>query len=384
MIVLFGAGESGIRALYQFGKDKVYAFCDNYKAGQIVEGKRVIDIDTLKKINTNGEYKIVICIDSPYAAREIAQQLEKEAACEYELCEECKRNDEWNLAHIVDEKIVYCSNTQCSRARMSQWYPLYMQMLDRYRKEFTGKQIDFWIYLSDRAEDAYWAVKLGVADTERIFAFNTMDKIDNTVIPVPDYIYYSFLGGDKEIQVVRWEECIEEYRKYQALPWKYNKAFWIGNLNNHSSREKLYILGKNHPGELEINSIDWKDKSNFIPMKEWGNYKYLIDARGYGWTDRLKILFMMGRPVFVNKRPYIEFWMRYGLENGKHYISVEEDFSDLLEKKRSLDLSPQKYKMITEEMHVYSEKYLTKKFALGYLKNVILEYGMHEKDDFKR
>lgn len=373
--ILFGAGGSGIRALYHFGKDRVYAFCDNYKAGQTVDGKKVIDIDTLKKINRNGKYRIVICSVSPYTACEIAQQLQKEVGCECELCEECKRNDDWDLAHIIDEKIVFCSNTLCSQGRASQWYPLYMQMLNKYKKEFMGKQIDFWIYLSDKAEVAYWAVKLRVVDTKKIFAFNTIKEIDSIVIPVPDYIYYSLFGGNEGTQVVRWEECIDKF-KHREWQWKYDKAFWIGNLSNHISREKLYTLGKAYPEELEIKSFDWNDRNNFIPMIEWQKYKYLIDARGYGWTDRLKILFIMGHPIFVNERPYIEFWMRFGLEDGKHYISVKEDFSDLLEKKRRLDLFPQKSKMITKEMNVYSQKFLTKEFALDYLKNVILEYGI--------
>lgn len=81
-------------------------------------------------------------------------------------------------------------------------------------------------------------------------------------------------------------------------------------------------------------------------QKKFGEYRrirganFAIDARGYGWTDRLKILFVIGRPTFINERPYIEFWMRYGLKAGKHYISVKEDFSDLLEKKKELDFSP--------------------------------------------
>lgn len=377
-LILFGAGGAGIRTLHQIGKDRVYAFCDNHKAGQTVEGKVVIGIDTLNRINENGQYRVMICVVSSYAACEIAQQLQEKVSCKYELCEECKNNCEWNLAHIVGERIEYCSNTQCSQARLSQWYLLYMQMMDKYRKEFVGRKIDFWIYLSDKAEVAYWAVKLGVVDNKRIFAFNTIDEMDDIVIPVPDYIYHSFLGGEKG-EAVRYEECIDEFRKCQELPWEYDKAFWIGNLSNHSSRKKLYCLGKEHSDDLEIDPIDWNDKSNFIPMIEWRKYKYLIDARGYGWTDRLKILFMIGRPIFVNERPYIEFWMRYGLKEGKHYISVKEDFSDLLEKKKKLDLSPQKYKKITEEMRTYNEKYLSKDFALEYLKNVLLEYGSQNK-----
>ena len=70
--ILFGAGGAGIRVLYQLKKNSVDAFCDNYKAGQIVEGKPVIDIITLKNINVKGQYRIMICASLPHIACEIA------------------------------------------------------------------------------------------------------------------------------------------------------------------------------------------------------------------------------------------------------------------------------------------------------------------------
>lgn len=179
---------------------------------------------------------------------------------------------------------------------------------------------------------------------------------------------------------VKYDECIEEYKRSSQLCWKSEKAFWIGNLDIHNSRKKLYLLGKKYPKDLEIESYDWSAESRFIPMTELYQYKYLIDARGCGWTDRIKMLFLLERPIFINERPYIEFWMKCGFENGKHYISVKEDFSDLIRKKRELDQSPEKYKKIVKEMHEYASKYLTKDYALKYLKDVVLKYGIQEKE----
>ena len=189
---------------------------------------------------------------------------------------------------------------------------------------------------------------------------------------MPDYIYYRLPEGSE------YDKHIEEYKQNSIRPWKSEKAFWIGNLENHYSRERLYQLGQENPNELEIVSYEWRKRTNFIPMAEQYQYKYLIDARGIGWTDRLKMLFLLGRPIFINERSYIEFWMMYGLEGGKHYVAVKEDFSDLLEKKRELDTSPEKYKRMTEEMRSYAERFLTKDFALKYLKNVVLKYGVQK------
>lgn len=274
--------------------------------------------------------------------------------------------------HIVNEDVAFLSDTECSRERKEKWYPLYKQMLKRYEWNFEKKKIDFWIYLGDNPEKAYWAVKLKIIKSDNIFAFVTMKGMESVVIPVPDYMYYEFSGGGGN-----YDECIKKYKKCSKFSWKCEKAFWIGNLSNHSSREKLYLLGKTHLEDLEIRAFDWSNLENFVPYTELYQYKYLIDVRGCaGWSDRLQVLVHLGRVIFVNERDCIQFWMMYGWEAGKHYISVREDFSDLVEKKKELDLFPWKYRKIVEEMHFYAEKFLTKDFALKYLKNTILKYAV--------
>lgn len=381
-LVLFGAGEVGKRALHQLSKENVLAFCDNHKAGQTVEGIPVIDLSMLKESYKCS--KVIVCVAEPYVACEIAEQL-KGNGITCELCEECKELWKWEMMHIVDGEVEYLSEAVCSQVRRDMWYPLYQQMLDKYQEVFMDKKIDFWIHLGDKAETAYWAVKLGVVNADTIFAFSTKDEFNDVVIPVPDYTYHKLLGWVKsdqcnsesyEISGYEYEKCIEECKNHSKYPWKWERAFWIGNLGNHSSRDQLYKLGEKHPDELEIKAYDWGTKNGFIAMPEWYQYKYLIDARGYGgWTDRLKILFFLGRPIFVSHRPHKEFWMMYGLKAGKHYISINGDFSDLLEKKRELDSNPEKYKQITDAMSSYAEKFLTKDFAMEYLRDVILKYG---------
>lgn len=371
--ILFGAGWTGIKTMHKLGKNNVYAFADNYKAGVIVEEKKVIDVATLEKEFYGGGYKIIICVVSPAIACEIASQLE-ERGIVCEVCDECKKDPDWHLMHIEGEKVIELSDSECAHERKRKWYFLYQQMLEKYRIEFKNKKIDFWIYLSDNPERAYWAVKLGVIDNSKIFAFVTTDKMQNIVIPVPDYMYYELPDG------VKYDACIMEYKKRSKLPWSYEKAFWIGNLENHDSREKLFLLGKMYPAQLEIKAFDWEHMENFVSMTDLYQYKYLIDARGCGaWSDRLRILFLLRRVVFVNERSQKQFWELFGLEEGKHYISVKEDFSDLIKKMREIEVAPRIYESIVRELCLYAEKFLTKDFALNYLKNIILKYAVKER-----
>ena len=195
-------------------------------------------------------------------------------------------------------------------------------------------------------------------------------------LPVPDHMYYEVPEGI--ITYISFEECVEELKKRSRQHWKYGKAFWIGSLDTHVSRKQLYLLGKMYSNELEIRSFDWKtDCGKFVSMFDLSQYKYLIAARGYGgWDDRLKMLFRSNRVVFVNERDCREFWMMYGLEAGIHYISVKEDFSDLIEKKKQIDRHPEQYQKVVEEMNSYVEKYLSKSFALQYMKDMILKHAI--------
>jgi hypothetical protein len=57
-IILFGAGIVGKSALYYYGKDRVFCFADNHKAGQTFEGKKVISFEKMREIHEN--YEIII------------------------------------------------------------------------------------------------------------------------------------------------------------------------------------------------------------------------------------------------------------------------------------------------------------------------------------
>ena len=113
----------------------------------------------------------------------------------------------------------------------------------------------------------------------------------------------------------------------------------------------------------------------YIPMTELAKYKYTLDIRGYGWTDRVKVLMQLGRPLFLVDRPYRE-WYFDRLEPMKHFVPVREDLSDLIEKYDYLEEHPDVYRDITDEMRCFADRYFAPDYVLGYLKNAVLQYGV--------
>lgn len=72
--ILFGAGKTGLSSLRYF-KDDVAYFCDNNKAGQTIQGIKVLPFDDLK--NLSGRYDVVISISDPKAMEEVRKQLDE-------------------------------------------------------------------------------------------------------------------------------------------------------------------------------------------------------------------------------------------------------------------------------------------------------------------
>ena len=113
----------------------------------------------------------------------------------------------------------------------------------------------------------------------------------------------------------------------------------------------------------------------YTPMWDLGQFKYTLDIRGYGWTDRVKILLQLGRPMFLVDRPFRE-WYFDKLVPMRDYIPIKEDLSDLLEKYDFLESHSEEYAKIVMSMKEFVRKYFSPEYILNYLKDVVLKYGI--------
>lgn len=77
--ILFGAGDIGVTALKVLGSDSVECFADNYKAGSMILGKRVIRFEEM--VTMAEEYSIIITSND--YAEELEKQLVSAGVTEY-------------------------------------------------------------------------------------------------------------------------------------------------------------------------------------------------------------------------------------------------------------------------------------------------------------
>ena len=78
-IAIFGAGEMGIRTLFQVGKNKVSCFIDNNKTGKLLD-LPIYSVDEFKRIYTEN---MVVLVTSSNYRDEIVAQLEENGITNY-------------------------------------------------------------------------------------------------------------------------------------------------------------------------------------------------------------------------------------------------------------------------------------------------------------
>ena len=344
--ILYGAGRQGILALQKYGKERVAFFCDGYSDLEEVEGIPLLRPDELNHLlQEDSSYTVVITPKIEKVRIEIIRELEKQSI-PYLIFEKTDGSaygtktfricgDGATPVFIVDEE-----ETKGYNWRVQPTVALYRAMFSKYKEDFVGKQVDITVYVGDHILDAYR--QLHSKELSFIFAYSTIYPLSDRVIPIPDYRVC--FDADN----YPFEESPEACKKAGEVPWTDSRIAWRGTIASDDERRWLEILSLRYPEILYVDDPAWEENKVYIPMTELAKYKYTLDIRGYGWTDRVKILMQLRRPLFLVDRPYEE-WFFGALEPMKHYVPVKEDLSDLLDRYDYLEHHPEVYDNIVKE-----------------------------------
>lgn len=157
-------------------------------------------------------------------------------------------------------------------------------------------------------------------------------------IAVPDFLF----GGFPEVGFHDYDQTAADAAAAGTIPSELPRLGWIGNCANHAVRWRLLELGQAHPELLDVHHVDWVQRSGSVELgTAAGNdlslvdqvlrWSLLIDVEGEGWSTRMKLLLHSGRAVFIQERPWREyFWDR--MRPMEHFIPVAADLSDLLDR----------------------------------------------------
>ncbi len=221
-------------------------------------------------------------------------------------------------------------------------------------------------------------------------------KIENTqyVILIPDAFSVS----------KSWADFLKN--KFNKISWssKKNIAFWRGGshdktytLQNYTTRPR-YILSKlsqSHP-QLVDAGLNLTDAFQFEELFESQNllkpfstieehlqYKYLPVMDGFmctypGYQWRL----LSNSVAFKQKSNEIQ-WFYRALKEFQHYVPIENDMSDLVEKIKWATIHDDECKRISDNATKFVLENLSLEDVYVYLYKVFMEYSKYQKFDKK-
>jgi hypothetical protein len=159
-------------------------------------------------------------------------------------------------------------------------------------------------------------------------------------------------------------------------PPETNMLGWRGNIESHINRKKLVAFnGKNG---FDVEGIKW-NRSNpnrltcekFISLADHAKkWRYLVDVESFGWSPRLKLLLFSKRVVFIQDRPFKEWYFSY-LKPWEHYVPVRRNLSNLVKNLNIIKNNPNLEQSIRRNAFSFAQKHLTREAALKRWKDLL-------------
>ena len=212
----------------------------------------------------------------------------------------------------------------------------------------------------------------------KCLAYAKKDGQSNVTL-IPDF----FFDGWTTIGCNNYDLYMDEIVNNSHKAPIYDKCFWSGSLNIHPSRIHFFEMSKTD-NRLKCLPINWKyeeltpgkklSKDTVTELKDFNQYKYLIDLPCIGYSGRFKALLFFGRPVFKVLSSPDEQLKEYFYDDLKpfvHFIPVNNDLSDLKEK---LDWAENHYEdalKIAKNAQQYAITHLRTENAISYLEQII-------------
>jgi len=183
--------------------------------------------------------------------------------------------------------------------------------------------------------------------------------------------------------------CLEDFRNIH-----YNIINNLINDNSESILNKIgsfgFLAGKSKPYRLQYIKLceEYPDLFEYISTNKYSpddktmlsfnyfkKYKYLIDLPGHTYSTKLYAFLHCKRIIFrlknINKQ-HEYYWEKY-LKPNIHYIEIENDFSDIIEKYNYLENNPNVISEILNNCNILIQNELSQDNLLKHFLNIILK-----------
>lgn len=109
-----------------------------------------------------------------------------------------------------------------------------------------------------------------------------------------------------------------------------------------------------------------------LDSSEQSEYKYILHIPGHSCAFRLSMELGMNVVILLVKSPYT-LWFHKFLQDGVHYISVEEDLSNLTDVMDWCWGNPEKCKQIARDAKKFYDAYLSQRGVMDYWQKILID-----------
>uniref|UniRef100_A0A6C0CZL9 Protein kinase domain-containing protein n=1 Tax=viral metagenome TaxID=1070528 RepID=A0A6C0CZL9_9ZZZZ len=131
------------------------------------------------------------------------------------------------------------------------------------------------------------------------------------------------------------------------------------------------IEGEMYLQTIEIDKLPFGLVPKLTP-EEQSAYKYIINVEGHVCAFRLSLELSMGCVILLVQSEW-KMWYSHMLKPNKHYIPIQKDLSDLVEKIKWCRENDAKCKKIAENAKEFHAKYLQKDGVLDYMQRILVD-----------
>lgn len=190
-----------------------------------------------------------------------------------------------------------------------------LQIVHSEFKHLAPANATYYIYTGDTAD------KVEHRPNQKVLSYSTQSSRPDC-IAIPDFSFYHW----PEVGLPAFRDFyLQTAANQRPFPNRSDKLFWIG-ANTHPDRRRMVDICENRPDT----DVSFSSESRRVSIGDHGDYKYLLDVRGAGWSGRLKYLLLLGSVVFVVDRPDRQYYWEH-LVPWTHYVPVAADGSNLLD-----------------------------------------------------
>lgn len=219
-------------------------------------------------------------------------------------------------------------------------------------------------------------IKIHTGDYEASENDYTYSKQNSYQNVVPDFNFESW----PQVGIDDYDEFIKKIDVQGLLGFDINKVGWIGNPDTHPYRHRMIEIGEGNKDLFDFFGMNWNKPGKYISTPDLvKKYSMVIDIEGSGYSGRLKHLLHSHRPLLLVDRPHKEYFFEH-LKEWEHYIPVNRDLSDLVEKTKWCLENYEKALTIAENAYQFSKKYLSRAACFNQWNTIINKHIIKNSD----